>query len=69
MKNINPTTLKSWEKISAHFDIIKDKNIVDFFKENKSRMKEMSYECLMNVRHRHASCFIKRRTCVIYAGS
>ncbi|MBU79736.1 MAG: glucose-6-phosphate isomerase [Flavobacteriales bacterium] len=44
MKNINPTTLKSWKKISSHFDLIKDKKIIDFFKENKSRMKEMSYE-------------------------
>ena len=43
MKNQNPTNLKSWKKISKHFDLIKDKNLIDFFKENKNRVKKMSF--------------------------
>ena len=42
MKNENPTKLKSWKKISKYFNLIKDKNVIDFFKENKDRLKKMS---------------------------
>ena len=44
MKNENPTDLKSWKKLSTHFQQIKDKYIGDFFDENVSRLKQMSFE-------------------------
>ena len=41
MKNINPTTTKSWHALSAHFDTIKDTHLNTFFKDH-NRAKDFT---------------------------
>ena len=42
LASINPTKTKAWKKLQAHFQDIKDKHIVELFKENHSRVDEMT---------------------------
>lgn len=42
MKNINPTTTKSWKKLKNHFEEIKNVKISDFFKLEKDRFLHFS---------------------------
>jgi len=44
MKNINPTTTDSWQKLQNHFLEIKDKHLRDWFGEDASRFDKMHIE-------------------------
>lgn len=44
LPTINPTKTESWKKLQAHFEDIKDKHIVDLFKEQKGRVDAMTLE-------------------------
>jgi len=37
LPNINPTTTKSWKKLQAHFESVKDVHMKDLFAQDKSR--------------------------------
>lgn len=40
----NPTTTTSWKKLSAHFEDIKNKTILEYFNENQDRFNQFSIE-------------------------
>lgn len=40
----NPTTTTSWKKLSAHFENIKNKTILEHFNENQDRFNQFSIE-------------------------
>ncbi|MEN8122594.1 MAG: glucose-6-phosphate isomerase, partial [Bacteroidota bacterium] len=42
LKNINPTTTKSWEKLESHFSEIKSIHLNDLFKHEKNRERVFS---------------------------
>ncbi len=42
LKNINPTKTKAWQKLTSHFDDIKDIHLKEFFKNNTNRASELS---------------------------
>ena len=42
LKNINPTKTKAWQKLTSHFDEIKDIHLKEFFKKNTNRASELS---------------------------
>ena len=42
LKNINPTTTKAWQKLTAHFDEIKNIHLKEFFRENSNRTTDFS---------------------------
>ncbi|MDT0557796.1 glucose-6-phosphate isomerase [Ichthyenterobacterium sp. W332] len=42
LKATNPTTTKSWSKLSDHFNTIKDKHLKDLFKHDALRADELS---------------------------
>ncbi|THD69513.1 glucose-6-phosphate isomerase [Robertkochia marina] len=44
LKAINPTKTKAWEKLSSHFEEIKDVHMVELFRKNPERAKEMAIE-------------------------
>jgi len=41
MKNINPTTTNSWQKLQDHYSEIKDKHLRDWFAEDAGRFDKM----------------------------
>ncbi len=43
MLNINPTKTHSWKSLLNHFNNIKDKKIIDFFREDINRFSNFSY--------------------------
>ena len=40
LKNINPTSTKAWQKLTTHFDEIKDIHLKEFFRENSNRIAD-----------------------------
>jgi glucose-6-phosphate isomerase len=42
LKKINPTKTKAWEKLTSHFNEIKDKHMVDMFREDPGRSDNFS---------------------------
>ena len=42
LKNINPTNTKAWQKLTAHFDEIKNIHLKEFFRENSNRTADFS---------------------------
>ena len=44
MKNINPTTTDSWQKLQNHFLDIKDKHLRDWFAEDAGRFDKMNIQ-------------------------
>jgi len=44
MKNINPTSTTAWQKLEAHFQMIKDKHMRDWFLEDDERFQKMHLE-------------------------
>jgi len=42
MKNINPTTTKSWKNLIAHFNEIKNENLKDLFNKNENRKNKFT---------------------------
>lgn len=49
MLNINPTKTNSWKKLLNHFNDIKNKNIIDFFKEDINRFNKFSFLLNKNI--------------------
>ena len=44
LPNINPTTTKSWKKLQAHFEAVKDVHMKDLFAEDKTRANKFTIE-------------------------
>ncbi len=44
MKNINPTTTAAWQKLTAHFEDIKEKHLRSWFAEDANRFDKMHIE-------------------------
>ena len=44
LPNHNPTQLKAWKALEAHFSEIKDKEILDYFKNDPSRAEKMTLQ-------------------------
>lgn len=44
LPNHNPTQLKAWKALEAHFSEIKDKEILDYFKKDPSRAEKMTLQ-------------------------
>ena len=44
LNSINPTQTKAWSKLSAHYEIIKESQIKNWFKENPDRANEFTLE-------------------------
>ncbi|WP_405294086.1 glucose-6-phosphate isomerase [Algibacter sp. Ld11] len=42
LPNVNPTTTKSWKKLQAHFDAVKDVHMKDLFAEDKTRANKFT---------------------------
>ncbi|MEL0651964.1 glucose-6-phosphate isomerase [Algibacter sp. TI.3.09] len=42
LPNINPTTTKSWKKLQAHFEAVKDVHMKDLFAEDKTRANKFT---------------------------
>jgi glucose-6-phosphate isomerase len=42
LKKVNPTTTKSWSKLEAHFDVIKDVHMKHWFAQHKERAHKMT---------------------------
>ncbi|MDO7136940.1 glucose-6-phosphate isomerase [Algibacter lectus] len=42
LPNINPTTTKSWKKLQAHFEAVKDVHMKDLFTEDKTRANKFT---------------------------
>lgn len=43
LKNINPTKTNAWQKLTSHFEEIKDTHLKEFFKNNLNRASELSF--------------------------
>ena len=44
LNSINPTQTKAWSKLSAHYEIIKESQMKNWFKENPNRANEFTVE-------------------------
>ena len=42
LKSVHPTQTNAWKKLEAHFNNIKDANILDWFKTNPNRVNELT---------------------------
>ncbi|WP_159018952.1 glucose-6-phosphate isomerase [Algibacter sp. L3A6] len=42
LPNVNPTTTKSWKKLQAHFEAVKDVHMKDLFAEDKTRANKFT---------------------------
>jgi len=49
LNKINPVDTKSWERLTAHYELMKDLHMKDLFAEDPERFRKFSIKILYQV--------------------